>query len=332
MTPAELQRLLDTKTKPMRSLGRLEDLAVQVGSLIDELDPTKVSASLTIFAGDHGIAAEGVSAFPQEVTAQMVANFLAGGAAANAMAKATGASVSVVDCGVANPSSTRDGLIDMRLGAGTSNSAEEPAMSPELAHEAIEQGRTYGAALETDIVCLGEMGIANTSSATLLAHKLSGILVGDLVGRGTGVDDAGLEHKRSVLERAAARTGQLEPMDALAEVGGFEIGTMAGAMIGAAGAKKVVVVDGFIATAASALARALAPECEASMIYAHQSAEHGHTALLEWLDAKPLFDLDMRLGEGTGALLAVPIIRASLSLFGMASFANAGVSGRSGDQ
>ncbi|MEL6529515.1 MAG: nicotinate-nucleotide--dimethylbenzimidazole phosphoribosyltransferase [Pseudomonadota bacterium] len=326
MTPNELERLLDNKTKPKHSLGRLEDLAVQVGAVINMTNPVDLSASLTIFAGDHGIAVEGVSAFPQAVTGQMVANFLAGGAAANAIARQFEVPVSVVDCGVAVPLSRQNGLIEMRLGAGTSNSAAEPAMSLELAQRAIEQGRSYGAELASDIACFGEMGIANTSSATLLAHKLSGIPVIDLVGRGTGVDDTGLDHKKLVLQRAAERTGNLDAMEALSEVGGFEIGTMAGAMIGAAASGRVVVVDGFIATAASAIARALAPECKVSMVYAHRSAEQGHTALLEWLSAKPLFDLEMRLGEGTGALLAVPLIRASLSLFGMASFAEAGVS------
>lgn len=332
MNASELQRLLDQKTKPIGSLGNLEELAVRVASVTGETKPERLTASLTIFAADQGIAEEGVSAFPQEVTGQMVANFLAKGAAANAMADELKVPVTVVDCGVKHLSADYDELVDMRLGPGTENSANGPAMSRELAARATSQGRAYGQSLSANIACFGEMGIANTSSATLLAHKLSAIPIADLVGRGTGVDEAGLHHKRDVLERAAARTGRLEPMDVLAEVGGFEIGTMAGAMMGAAESNKVVVVDGFIATAASALARALAPECEASMVYAHRSAEHGHTAMLDWLKAEPLLDLQMRLGEGTGALLAVPIIRASVSLFGMASFADAGVSGRSDDQ
>ncbi|MDJ0977290.1 MAG: nicotinate-nucleotide--dimethylbenzimidazole phosphoribosyltransferase [Erythrobacter sp.] len=332
MNAQNLQQLLDQKTKPIGSLGRLEELAVRVASVTGESSAEKFTASLTIFAADHGIAEEGVSAFPQEVTGQMVANFLANGAAANAIAGELGIPVSVVDCGVKSLLVNGTDLIDMRLGAGASNSAQGPAMTQEVAAKAISQGQSYGQSLASTIVCFGEMGIANTSSATLLAHKLSGISIADLIGRGTGIDDAGLNHKKSILERAAARTGQLVPIDALAEVGGFEIGTMAGAIIGAAASKKVVVVDGFIATAASALARALAAECEASMVYAHRSAEQGHATLLEWLQAKPLLDLEMRLGEGTGALLAVPIIRASVSLFGMASFADAGVSGRSGDE
>lgn len=327
MTPADLQRQLDDKTKPLRSLGRLETLAVQTGAIIGATDPSQVSATLTIFAGDHGIAAQGVSAFPQEVTGQMVANFLAGGAAANVISAQFGVPVTVVDCGMVHPPAQRCGLVDMALGPGTADSATGPAMSRDDASRALDQGRHYGARLDCEIACFGEMGIANTSAATLLAHKLSGLPIGDLVGRGTGLDDAGIERKRTVLERAAARTGILSPIDALAEVGGFEIGTMAGAMIGAGTSGKLVVVDGFIATAAAVLARAIEPECERAFVYAHRSAEHGHRAVLDWLGADPLLDLDMRLGEGTGALLAVPMIRAALSLFDMASFSQAGVSG-----
>lgn len=302
---------------------------MQAASVLGIIPPNKAEASLTIFAGDHGIAAEGVSAFPQEVTGQMVANFLAGGAAANAMASALRIPVTVVDCGVANPPADAGGLLDMRLGPGTANSAREPAMPREIALRAFDQGRTYGGSLDNAIACFGEMGIANTSAATLLSHKLSGIPLLELVGRGTGLDDARLNDKCAVLERAAARTGVLSPIDALAEVGGFEIGTMAGAMAGAAASNKLVLVDGFIATSAAALAQAIEPDCAQAFLYAHRSAERGHTILLDWLAVEPLLDLDMRLGEGTGALLAVPIVRAALSLFGMASFARAGVSGES---
>ncbi|MCV0384263.1 MAG: nicotinate-nucleotide--dimethylbenzimidazole phosphoribosyltransferase [Erythrobacter sp.] len=326
MTADELQRLLDAKTKPVGSLGRLEAIAVRAGAVLGA-SSSPWRASLTIFAGDHGIAVEGVSAFPQEVTGQMVANFLADGAAANVIAAALGIPVTIVDCGVRHPPANADKLVDLRRGPGTANSAREPAMSRDDAEGAIEAGRAYGAALECEIACFGEMGIANTSAATLLAHKLSGLPVKKLVGRGTGLDDARLKRKLAVLGQAAGRTGALSPIDALAEVGGFEIGTMAGAMIGAAGAGRLVLVDGFIATAAAALARAIEPGCAQAMLHAHRSAEHGHGALLEWLGAEPLLDLDMRLGEGTGALLAVSIVRAALSLFGMASFAEAGVSG-----
>lgn len=329
MTPADLQRAIDDKTKPIGSLGRLERLAVQAAATIGGTDPGIASASLTIFAGDHGIAAQGVSAFPQEVTGQMVANFLSGGAAANAIAAQFGTPVTVVDCGIVHPPVRGDGLVDMALGRGTADSATRPAMSLETAQQAIEQGRRFASGIESRIVCFGEMGIANTSAAALLAHKLTGRPIAELVGRGTGLDNTGLSHKQEVLELAAARTGALSPIEALAEVGGFEIGTMAGAMIGAGTTGKLVVVDGFIATSAAALARAIEPDCERAFVYAHRSAEHGHRALLEWLGAEPLFDLDMRLGEGTGALLAVPMIRAALSLFGMASFSQAGVSGAS---
>ena len=327
MTRADLQRLIDDKTKPIGSMGRLESLAVQAAAIIGDTNPENASASLTIFAADHGIAAQGVSAFPQEVTGQLVANFLASGAAANAIAAQFGIPITVVDCGIMHLPAQRDGLIDMALGRGTADSSTGPAMSPEVASKATTQGRHFASGIESKIVCFGEMGIANTSAAVLLAHKLSSISVAELVGRGTGLDDAGLSNKREILERAAARTGELAPIEALAEVGGFEIGTMAGAMIGAGTSDKLVVVDGFIATAAAALARAIEPDCEKAFVYAHRSAEQGHRALLHWLEAEPLFDLEMRLGEGTGALLAVPMIRAALSLFGLASFSQAGVSG-----
>ena len=327
MTRADLQRLIDDKTKPIGSLGRLESLAVQAAAILGAMTPSNASASLTIFAADHGIATQRVSAFPQEVTGQMVANFLAGGAAANVIAAQFDIPMTVVDCGIAHPPRRRDGLIDLSLGGGTADSSTGPAMSPETARKAIAQGRHFACGIESKIVCFGEMGITNTSAAALLAHKLSGISVAELVGRGTGLDDTALSHKQDVLERAAARTGALAPIEALADLGGFEIGTMAGAMVGAGTSNKLVVVDGFIATAAAALARAIEPDCERAFVYAHRSAEHGHRTLLDWLEAEPLLDLDMRLGEGTGALLAVPIIHAALSLFGMASFSQAGGSG-----
>ena len=330
MTNAELQNLIDDKTKPVGSLGRLEKLAVRAASILGHHHTGEIGATLTIFAGDHGIAANGVSAFPQEVTGQMVANFLAGGAAANVIAATLNIPVTVVDCGIATVPVTDPALVDMRLGAGTADSAAGPAMTVETAQRAIEQGRRFGSALPGSIACFGEMGIANTSAATLVVHKLSGLEIAQLVGRGTGLDDAALSHKRTVLERAAARTGELAPMKVLAEVGGFEIGTMAGAMIGASQAGKLIVVDGFIATSAAALARAIEPASADAFVYAHRSAEQGHRALLEWLGADPLLDFDMRLGEGTGALLAVPMIRAALSLFAMASFSQAGVSGIEG--
>lgn len=330
MKKEDLQSLLDDKTKPIGSLGRLEKLAVQAASVLGHRNSPDMGATLTIFAGDHGIAINGVSAFPQEVTGQMVANFLVGGAAANVIAATMNMPVTVVDCGIAAVPAPHPALVDLRLGSGTADSAAGPAMAAQTAERAIEQGRRFAAGLSGKMACFGEMGIANTSAATLVVHKLSGMEIGELVGRGTGLGDEALSHKRKVLERAAARTGELAPMEVLAQVGGFEIGTMAGAMIGASEAGMLVVVDGFIATSAAALARAIQPASADAFVYAHRSAEQGHRALLEWLDADPLLDFDMRLGEGTGALLAVPIIRAALSLFSMASFSQAGVSGAGG--
>lgn len=283
---------------------------------------------LTIFAADHGIAAEGVSAFPQAVTVQMALNFLAGGAAANVFARTLGVELRVVDAGMVEPVD-HPALIQRRMGPGTRNSAVEPAMSAETLAAALEAGRALGADGDADACAFGEMGIANTSAATLVIHKLSGLPVAVLTGRGTGLDDKGLTGKRAVLERAAARTGGLSPAEALAEYGGFEIAMIAGAMIGAAEAKRAVLVDGFIATAAAMAAKAIAPGCEAAFVYAHRSDEAGHAAALEHLGARPLLDLGLRLGEGTGALLAWPLLRAAAAMLSdMASFESAGVDGK----
>ncbi|EMD82831.1 nicotinate-nucleotide--dimethylbenzimidazole phosphoribosyltransferase [Pacificimonas flava] len=325
---AQIAAALDGKTKPQGSLGRLEALAAQIAALQGRLVPKMKRAALTIFAADHGIAAAGVSAFPQDVTGQMVANFLAGGAAANVIAQSMDVPVTVVDCGVRTEPDGRPGLVSLRLGAGTANSLHGPAMAAADAEAALDNGLRYGAAIDADAVCFGEMGIANTSSATLLAHKLTGIPVAVLAGRGTGLDDEALMRKTVILERAAARTGRLSPRAALAEVGGFEIGTMAGAMLGAARKRRIVIVDGFIAGAAALLARALEPRVDRALIWSHRSAERGHGALLDHVSARPLFDFDMRLGEGTGALLAWPTVRAAAAIFRMASFADAGVTER----
>ena len=324
---AALTAAIDGKTKPPGSLGRIEELAAQLARIQTTLAPRAETCHLTIFAADHGIAAEGVSAFPQEVTRQMVLNFLGGGAAASVFARALGATLAVVDAGVAGAPLRAPGLIDRRIAAGTANSAQGPAMSDDQARAAIAAGRGIGTGVTADVAAFGEMGIANTSAAALLAAKLTGREVADFVGRGTGLDDARLAHKRAVLERAAARSpARLAPERALAEVGGFEIGMMAGAMLGAAGAGRPVLVDGFIATAAAALALEIDAELREALIFAHRGAEAGHAALLEALGAAPLLSLDLRLGEGTGALLAWPLVRAAAAMLSdMASFESAGI-------
>jgi nicotinate-nucleotide--dimethylbenzimidazole phosphoribosyltransferase len=323
-----LAAAIDGKTKPRGALGRLEDLAARIARVQGTLRPRMETCRLTIFAADHGIAAEGVSAYPQAVTRQMVATFLAGGAAANAFAARLGVEVVVVDAGLAGPPLGYPALVSRRIGAGTANSRHGPAMSGAERDAALEAGRVLGAASPGEAAAFGEMGIANTSAAALVAAKLTGLSVASLAGRGTGLDDAGLAAKRAVLEAAAARTApRLGAEAALAEYGGLEIAMMAGAMIGAAEAGRVVLVDGFIATTAAAAALRLAPGIAPALIFAHRSAEAGHGPLLAALGATPLLDLDLRLGEGTGALLAWPLLKAAAAMLtDMASFESAGVS------
>ncbi|MEM1066423.1 MAG: nicotinate-nucleotide--dimethylbenzimidazole phosphoribosyltransferase [Pseudomonadota bacterium] len=322
-----LRAAIDGKTKPLGALGRIEALAEQLARLQGTLAPRADRVRHIIFAADHGIAAAGVSAYPQAVTREMVKNFVAGGAAANVFARQVGAELAVVDAGMIAPVEA-EGVINRRLGAGTANSLNGPAMAPETVTEALSHGRALGAEGAFDLVCLGEMGIGNTSAAALLSSKLTGVVIADLVGRGTGLDDAGLATKAAVLEQAAARTpARLDAAEALAEYGGFEIAMMAGAMLGAAAAGRLVIVDGFIATAAAAAALELGPELRGAFVFAHCSEEPGHARVCAALGVTPLLDLGLRLGEGTGALLAVPLVRAAAAMLDeMASFESAGVS------
>lgn len=327
-----LLRKMDGKTKPLGALGRLEALAVQVGRIQGSLSPSLDAPRVVVFAGDHGLAQEGVSAYPSDVTWQMVMNFLAGGAAVNVLAREAGMAVQVVDAGVRHDFAGVEGLVHAKVASGTRNSLHEPAMSPAECEQALQQGRSLMHQARREgcrVVALGEMGIGNTSAASLLLHKLGGVPLAEAIGRGTGVDDAGLARKREVLTRAAARTGELtDPMAALREYGGFEIAMMAGAMLGAAEAGMLVLVDGFIAGSALLVARGMAPDVTAHCVMAHCSAEAGHRRLLELLQATPLLSLDLRLGEGSGAVLAWPLVRAAVALLNdMASFEGAGVSG-----
>ena len=324
-----IRHAIDSKTKPPGALGIVEALAAQVARVQGTLTPRMDRCRLTLFAGDHGIAHEGVSAYPQAVTRQMVANFLAGGAAANVFARTNGVDLQVVDAGVSGEPVDTPGLVSLRIAAGTRNFAEEPAMSREQCAEALRAGHELGVGVAADAAAFGEMGIANTSSATLIAHKLTGAGLDALVGRGTGLDDEGLARKRAVLARAARRTAErLAARDALREYGGFEIAMMAGAMVGAARCGLIVLVDGFIAGAAALAAVRLAPALRDYLVFAHRSAEQGHRIVLEALDARPLLDFDMRLGEGTGALIAWPVLKCAAAMMSeMASFESAGVSG-----
>lgn len=326
----KLRDAVDNKTKPPGSLGRIEELAIKIGLVQGTSEPEMSSCQLTIFAADHGIAADGVSAFPQEVTQQMVLNFLNGGAAANVFSNTLGINLQVVDAGIVGDPIDHARLLDRRIAPGTRNFRHVAAMNREQLDLALDAGRRIGTEGSHDAVCFGEMGIANTSAAALLCHKMLGIALENLVGRGTGVTDTGLDLKGRILKSAAARTAdKLSATDAMTEYGGFEIVMMAGAMQGAATSGKVVLVDGFIATAAAIAAMEIEPSCKDNLVFAHQSAERGHAAVLERLNIRPLLALDLRLGEGTGAMLAWPLLRSAAAMLSdMASFDSAGVSGR----
>ncbi len=324
-----IRSLIDGKTKPPGSLGKLEELAAQIAAAQDSTAPVMDRAALIIFIADHGIAEAGVSAYPQAVTTQMAQNFLDGGAAATAFARNLDIPVTLVDAGM-RETPAHPLLLDRRIAAGTDNFAEGPAMSIRQCTTAMDHGRTLGRDTECDALCLGEMGIGNSSSATMLAHKLLGLPLADLTGPGAGLDAGGVDRKRETLLRAAARTsGKLGAIEALAEYGGFEIAMLAGAMLGAAESHRIVLIDGFIATAAAVTALQLDPGCRSRLVFSHLSAEPGHALILKALRAEPLLQLGLRLGEGTGALLAWPLLRAAAAILtGMASFEQAGVSGK----
>ena len=287
-----------------------------------------------LFAADHGVCAEGVSAYPREVTAQMVLNFLRGGAAINALAQAGGIELRVVDMGVCNPLPHSDGLISRRVAAGTRNFCQEPAMTESEMNRALETGIELAAeAVDTgcDLLGFGEMGIGNTTSASAIAAALTGEPVERVLGRGTGADDECLGRKRAAIERSLRLHAQEieSALGILRCLGGLEIAAMCGFCLGSAARRVPVVCDGFIATAAAALAVRLCPAIADYLFSSHQSAEPGHAHLLAAIGQKPLLDLGMRLGEGTGAALAIPIIRAAIAAFTqMATFADAGVSNR----
>ena len=320
---------INNKTKPLGSLGAIETLAIQIADIQQSLTPRTETCALTIFAADHGMAAEGVSVYPTEVTRQMVLNFLSGGAAANVFANSVGAMVQVVDAGVNGAPIDHPGLIQHRIAAGTQNAIESSAMSKQQCNQALIAGRKIGRELSCDAAAFGEMGIGNSSSAALVSAKVLGLPIENLVGRGTGMDDSGLARKTQLLAAAAARTAdKLDAPIALAEYGGFEIVMMCGAMLAASETGRIVLVDGFIASTAALCAVEIRPQCRTNFIFGHCSAEAGHRLLLEAMDARPLLNLEMRLGEGTGALLAWPLVKAAAAMLrDMASFSSAGVSG-----
>jgi nicotinate-nucleotide--dimethylbenzimidazole phosphoribosyltransferase len=325
---ARLQSVIDGKTKPIGALGRIEALALQIGMILRSTQPVLREPQLVVFAADHGIAAQGVSAYPQAVTRQMVLNMAAGGAAVNVFARQMGLALTLVDAGVADDPGALPSVISRRIGPGTRDASIEPAMTESQCRDALQAGRDIVAALPGNALLPGEMGIANTSAASLLLVRLGGVPLEAAVGRGTGLDDAGLRHKTAVLARALDRHAQASSaIDVLAAMGGFEIAMMAGAMIEAAQQRRVIVIDGFVVGAALLAAEALAPGVRNAAVFAHRGAEAGHAAMLGVLQAQPLLDLGLRLGEGSGAALAWPLLQAAAHMLcEMASFESAGVS------
>lgn len=330
-----LQQKVDHKTKPIGALGRLEEIALQIGLIQGTLSPLLKKPTMLVFAGDHGIAESGVSPYPQAVTAQMVLNFLNGGAAINVFARQNNMQLRVIDAGVNHIFESHPSLIDAKIGMGTANFLHAPAMTAAQ----CEQALTHGAALAKqeiakgcNVLGFGEMGIANTSSASCLMSILCELPIENCVGRGTGLDDAGLVNKTKILKQAVehhALNGK-DAMQVLATFGGYEIAMMVGAMLGAAQQKTVLLIDGFIATSALLVAHKLQPNILQYCVFAHCSGEAGHHQLLNYLGASPLLDLGLRLGEGTGAAIALPLLQASVNFLNeMASFESAGVSEKS---
>ena len=327
---AESQRIFDLKTKPRRSLGRLEDLATRIASIRRLAVPPRLDAAIVVAAGDHGVAAEGVSAYPQEVTAQMVANFAAGGAAINVLARQAGARLLVVDAGVATACDF-PGVRPLRFGPGTANATLGPAMSRETASAAVAAGAAVAEELAGDgigIIGVGEMGIGNTTSASALCAHLLPAEPTAVCGRGTGLDDEGVKRKAEVVNGmlAANDLDPDDPLGALAALGGFEVAVLVGLVLGCAAERMPVVLDGFITGAAALVAARLSPAATGAMIASHRSSEPGHRLVLEALGLDPLVDLDLRLGEGSGAALVLPLIGSAIALLNeMASFEAAGV-------
>ncbi|MEC4724947.1 nicotinate-nucleotide--dimethylbenzimidazole phosphoribosyltransferase [Shewanella sp. D64] len=327
----EIQNKIDNKTKPLGALGELENLAKQIARVLGKDKPQIVNPKLLIFAADHGIAAFGVSIAPSEVTAQMVMNFINGGAAINVFCRQVGFELEVIDCGILQPLEGVEGIIKQRLGAGTAAIHLQAAMSLEEVKQGFEMVRArveHHHQQGCNLIALGEMGIGNTSSAAAIMATIMEMESIDCVGRGTGVDTETLQRKQMLVEQALRRHEPelTDPYNILACLGGFEIVQMTGAMLAAAERKMLVVIDGFIATAAALVAVKINPNVRDYMIFGHQSDERGHCLMMEHLHARPLLKLDMRLGEGTGAALSLPLIQAAAAFYNeMASFNDAGI-------
>jgi len=331
----DTQDRLDRLTKPVGSLGLVEALARQVAGITGNPRPVFHRKVVFCFAADHGVTAEGVSAYPREVTAQMVLNFLSGGAAINVLARLAGARVVVADLGVASPLPSHPDLISAPLGRGTVNITRGPAMSLETARASLETGiriATDEIEAGADLIATGEMGIGNTTAASAIASVFTGIDPLEVTGYGTGIDEGGRVRKAEAVRRAIKlnRPDPENALDVLAKVGGFEIGGLAGVMLAGASRRVPVIVDGFISGAAALIACGLAPQVREHLIAAHRSAERGHAAILNHMSLAPLLSLGLRLGEGTGAVLAMHLVDAACRILAeMATFESAGVSGKS---
>jgi nicotinate-nucleotide--dimethylbenzimidazole phosphoribosyltransferase len=328
---SQLDAAINNKTKPLGSLGLLETVAKQIGLIQQTTQVELKQPAILVFAGDHGVCAEGISAYPQSVTWQMVENFLANGAAINVFARQNGCKLNVIDAGVNHDFGPRDGLSNRKIGPGTRNFAAEPAMTAQQCAAALEAGMGLVTELQGNVIGFGEMGIGNTTAAAALMHKLTQIPVANCVGAGTGLTAEGVLHKQRVIEAAAALHASVtEPLDVLATFGGFEIAMMAGAMLKAAERRMVLLIDGFIVTSALLVAARLQPAILDYCVFSHCSDESGHKQLLGNLNARALLQLDLRLGEGTGSALALPLLHAAVNfLREMATFESAQVSEKS---
>jgi nicotinate-nucleotide--dimethylbenzimidazole phosphoribosyltransferase len=328
----QVQHIINHKTKPLGALGILEELALRICLIQETVSPKIASPTMVVFAGDHGITQEGVSPYPQEVSWQMVMNFIAGGAAINVFTKQNGWDIMVVDAGVNHDFDPALPLQHLKVDKGTQNFLNGPAMTKAQLDEALEKGARLVQQIHargSNCIAFGEMGIGNTSAAAAIMHKITGIAMEACAGRGTGLNDEGLNRKIAILKQAIINNPAYSPEEILQTFGGFEIAMMVGAMLSAAEQKMLILVDGFIVSSALLIAHALHPQILDYCIFAHQSDENGHKQMLQFLKAKPLLNLNMRLGEGTGAALVLPIVQASVNFINeMSSFESAGVSGK----
>lgn len=325
---SRLDARINDKTKPLGSLGALERLARQIGLIQATDHPVLRQSAIVVCAGDHGVTEEGVSAYPQSVTWQMVENFLAGGAAINVFARQNECALYIVDTGINHDFGARNGLLDRKIAPGTANFCQGPAMTAQQCESALQAGMQFAESLQADVLGFGEMGIGNTTAAAALMAAFTGVPVSECVGAGTGLDAQGIARKADAITRALRlHAHATAPLDRLAALGGFEIAFMTGAMLRAAQRRKVLLIDGFIVTSALLVAAALQPAVLDYCVFSHCSDEAGHRRMLQYLGATPLMQLDLRLGEGTGAALALPLLRAAVNFLArMATFSSASVS------